>query len=403
MRRNFMARAITTAATLALLTTSAVSAQFDDAFQPALFPDVQTAIIFNATGEPNANETIGATARSAHKKIGGRTGGKRNGYFDSTLPETRDVVLAALDFAKLNNNLVIVSGGDSQAMMGFVGNYPNTTFIDIGQPLPCVDGDGGPDRTGACVGGEFAVSPNYTAVSFEVEAPAFLAGVVAASASRDDRIGIISGLAECEECNRYIQGFTLGAQSIKPEIDIELAYLADDNETQAFTDNTAAKTFAGAFIDVHQPDVLLPIANGASIGMIEAACDAGIMAIGTGIDVASIHPELAECVLTSITKDLETAVRDSIYDFSSGSFLRLRSMTLADGTVDLTEEWRTSSQLPVGVVDRYESARDALITGQVDACPVDCGQPPSTNPTDATEEEPITTEGESDGDTADGG
>jgi basic membrane lipoprotein Med (substrate-binding protein (PBP1-ABC) superfamily) len=182
-------------------------------------------------------------------------------------------------------------------------------------------------------------------------------------------------MADCEECNRYIQGFVNGARSVEPEIEIRLAYLADDSEALAFGDATAANTFADAFIEVYQPDVLLPVAHGASIGMIQAACDHGILAVGTDIDVTSVHPEFSECVLGSITRDVATAVRHSVYDYSTGRIPRLREMTLSDGYVDLTNEWSRMSALPGDVSGRYEDARTALITGVVDACPVDCGKP----------------------------
>jgi basic membrane lipoprotein Med (substrate-binding protein (PBP1-ABC) superfamily) len=375
MRRNLMARTAILAAALALVASTAASAQFDEEPLPQLFDGVETTVVLNATSDAVLNAVVDATARAAHEAIGGRIGGRRNGYTDAALPDTRATVRAGLDAAADGGDLVVISGGDSQSSMGFVSNYPNTVFIDVGQPLPCVDGNGRPDNSGACEGGEFAIPANYSAIQFEVEDPAYLAGVVAAAASERNRIGIISGLEDCTECNRYIEGFTRGALSIKPDLDIQLAFLADDSEEQAFTDGTSARTFAEAFIDVYQPDVLLPVAEGASISMIEAACAGGILAIGTGVDVSERHPDLAECVLASVTKDVETAVRRAIYDFSSGEIPRLRSQTLVDEGVALTEEWRTRSGLPVAAKEQYQDARDALITGAVESCPEGCSQP----------------------------
>ena len=93
--------------------------------------------------------------------------------------------------------MVIISGGDSQANVGIARSFSNTVFIDLGQPLPCVTDDGQPDPSGTCEGGEFGVPSNYTAVDFAVEDGAYLAGVLAAAASRDDRLGIISGAGDC--------------------------------------------------------------------------------------------------------------------------------------------------------------------------------------------------------------
>lgn len=379
MRRNRTPRIMATAAALTLLATSTAFAQFDDD-DPLVSPveGVRTAVVLNANTDDSVNAAIAAEARAAHLEIGGVIDDKKpklNAFFESTEPDRMAVVQAAVDDANDANNLVIISGGDSQSIIGVVSRTPTAIFIDLGQPLPCVDERGSPDRTGACLGGELAMPFNYSAVTFGVEDPAYLAGVVAASASRNDRLGIISGMADCDECNRYIQGFIQGARSIEPDITINQAFLADEDEAIAFGDAVSATAFAEAFIDVFQPDVLLPIAEGASVGMIEAACDAGILVVGTGVDVARQNPELAECVLASVTKDVRTAVRHAVYDFSTGNYPRVREMTLADGYVGLTEEWRLDSTIPVGVKDLYADAFDGLVTGQIDACPTDCGKP----------------------------
>lgn len=372
-----MIRAITAAATLSLLAGSGVSAQSqpDATPLPPLFEGVRTAVILNAQTDPALNALIDATAQGAHEDIGGRIGeGRRNDYSMQTQPDAQSVVRSALDLAQAEaTEIVLTTGGDSQSMMGFARNFPSTAFLDIGQPLPCVDMEGRPDASGACEGSEFSIASNYMAVDFAIEDAAYLAGVLAASASRDDRIGIIAGRPDCPECQRLIEGFTLGAQSVKPDIAIQLAYLAQGSEYEAFGDPATAKTFAKAFIDVFEPDVLLPVAKAASMGMVEAACEAGILAVGTNGDVTARQPDLADCVLTSITTDMEFAVREAIFAFSRGMLEPTWRLGLEDGRVDVTDEWTTRTALPVDVNERYNVARDALITGLVDACPTACG------------------------------
>ena len=166
-----------------------------------------------------------------------------------------------------------------------------------------------------------------------------------------------------------------GARSVKPDIDVELAYLADEGEEVAFGDPVSAKTFAEAFIDVYQPDVILPLAGSGSRGIIEAACEAGILAVGTDIDVAATHPELAECIVTSVTKDYEHAVRESIFSWANGALTPEWRLGLADGHVGVTDEWTRLPGLPVDLAERYAQAEQAVITGQVETCPGDCGAP----------------------------
>lgn len=393
MRRNLNPRIITAGVALVLLASTAASAQFDD--DPFFERDenIHTTVVLNATSGDAINATIDSAARKAHRELGGKiSDGNKNAYFIFSEPDRTSVVIQADaeagDLANVGRNLMFISGGDSEVTARRASRNPNTSFVDLGQSLPCLDAEGQPDDSGECTADSDVLPFNYSAVTFDVHDPAYLAGVVAASASRDDRLGIISGMADCEECNRYVQGFVTGARSVEPDIEIQLAYLADDSESLAFGDATAANTFADAFIEVYQPDVLLPIAHGASVGMIQAACDHGILAVGTDMDVSRVHPELSECILGSITRDVETAVRHSVYDYSTSRLPRLREMSLADGYVDLTDEWSSMSALPGDVSERYEDARTALLTGAADACPVDCGKPFSLDGSAAAEADP---------------
>jgi basic membrane lipoprotein Med (substrate-binding protein (PBP1-ABC) superfamily) len=370
MRSNPMARIIIGAAALTLLVSSAVGAQSATPPPKEFGPDLQTSVVTNALDDARTNELIESTARAFHLELGGKAAGK---FWrpEPPQPGSDGVVQALLRIAKEPPSVAIVSGGDGQATVGIARNSDATVFIDLGQGLPCVTEDGQPDPSGTCAGGEAGIPFNYTAVDFAVEDGAYLAGLLAAAASRNDRIGIISGAAECSECNRYIRGFVNGARSVKPGIAIQLAYLADD-ETAGFSDRASAQTFTRAFLDVYQPDVLLPVGRGTSRAMIETVCEAGdALAVGTGIDVAASDPDLAQCVLTSVSKDVASAVRETMYAFAQGTTSRTVSYGLTDGRVSVT--WPKQSWLPVDTAERYKRAETAILTGQIDTCPGDCG------------------------------
>lgn len=373
MRRNPMARIIIGAVALTLLTSTVVSAQIATPPPQKFGPTLRSAVITSALDQASVNEAIETTALDFHVYLGGKDNAK-HWWPVGPLPSTDDVIEAVLDLAQLELNLVLISGGEGQAGVGVARNFPETVFIDLGQARPCVTLDGQPDPSGTCTGDELGIPANYSALEFRVEEGAYLAGVLAAAASRDDRLGVISGGPECIECNRYIQGFVNGAHSVKPDIDVEIAYLADD-EIAGFGDPVSAETFTRAFIDVYQPDVLLPVARGASMGMIKAACEAGILAVGTDIDVSAVDPSLADCVLTSVTRDMTRAVSESMHAFANGSSLRVVSYGLADGGVGVTNDWQRLATLPVDTAERYQNADAALRTGQVEACDVDCKPP----------------------------
>jgi basic membrane lipoprotein Med (substrate-binding protein (PBP1-ABC) superfamily) len=299
-----------------------------------------------------------------------------------------------LDLAGASSpDLMVVHGGDWKANVGVARANPGTTIVDLDQPTPCLTVGGQPDSTGECAGGTGAVPGNYTAMEFAVEEGAYLAGVVAARESRGGALGIISGSPECLECDRYVTGFINGALSVEPEIEIQFGYISDD-EVGGFGDAASAKTYAEAFLDIYQPTVLLPVGRGATMGMVEAACEAGVQVIGAGIDIGAERPDFArECVMMSITPDITRAIEEAMFFFSSGSNPPVTTFDLQGGGVGVTDEWRLSSTKRVDTNDFYAAAELAVKTDQVEPCPDGCGVfPPQSDgataaPADETSED----------------
>ncbi|MFV2065199.1 MAG: BMP family ABC transporter substrate-binding protein, partial [Chloroflexota bacterium] len=291
MRRNLMVRTIVLTAALSVLSASAATAQLGELAptpRPVQFKGIRTAVVSSALDDPAIGSIIEAAAFEAHEAIGGI----KKRFSANTLPDARTVSNAARNLGKTEdegNDVIVVSGGNKQTTVDSAGLNFNSVFIDIGQSRPCVTRDGRPDPSGTCAGGAEGIPFNYSAVGFAVDEGAYLAGIVAASASPNDRIGIISGQPSCEECARYIEAFTLGAQSVKPSIELTTSFLADDGVDAVLADSSTGKTYAEAFIKVHQPDVILPLARASSLGIVEAACEAGIRAIATDIDMATTY------------------------------------------------------------------------------------------------------------------
>jgi basic membrane lipoprotein Med (substrate-binding protein (PBP1-ABC) superfamily) len=392
MRASRTVRAFSFAALVALLGTGGVAAQVDGPVStppPQERPDVRTALLRSALTDPTVDAMIEDAARFAHREIGGSVTGRSGAFRSELLPTRADLIRRSRDLAEASSDseepidLMLVSGGDSTATSAFANAYQGTLFVEIDQPIPCLTMDGARDPEGACEGGLGAVPPNLINVTFDTDQAAYLAGIVAASASRNDRLGVISGTPACASCNRTINGFVRGAQSVNPDIGIEIAYLADtDNyaaeggETAAFGDSAAARTFARAFIDVYQPDIVLPVAGAASRGIIEAVCDTGErLAIGTDFDVAAAYPDLAECILASITKDWGYAVREPIFAWANDDLTPEWRLGLDDGRVALTDEWTRRPGLPGGLVERYLQAEGAILTNQIQTCPGACDAP----------------------------
>ena len=106
---------------------------------------------------------------------------------------------------------------------------------------PCIDakGDISPDFSD-CSGKLDVLIPNYIAINYQEDQAGYLAGIVAASASKSGIIGAVGGVAVCGPCVRYIQGFYLGAQSVNPAIKMKSAWVSASDFVKGFADQAAA-------------------------------------------------------------------------------------------------------------------------------------------------------------------
>jgi basic membrane lipoprotein Med (substrate-binding protein (PBP1-ABC) superfamily) len=391
MRPNPMVRTIITAAALTLLASSTVSAQVATPGPVPYGGTLTGAAVTNALDDASINERIETFTRNyVINQLNGKA--KRWQAVNEDLsprPSTANVVQKVNDLVAGDPpDFLVISGSDGQSDVGIAGNYRTTIFLDLGQGQPCVTTDGVPDPAGECTGESLGIPVNYSAIDFAVEDGAYLAGVLAAKKA-SSRLGVISGYAGCELCNRYVRGFVNGALSVKPDIDIEVAYLADD-EVLGFGDPATARTFTEAFIDVYEPDVLLPVGRASTVEMVEAACDAGIFVIGTGIDVRGARPDL-DCVITSVMPNYEKAIDTALNKFSKGENERVTTWDFANGGVEITEDW-TRITLPVDTKEHYDNAAAAILTNQVAACGEDCALPYGL----PVDEEPATEDGDTD-------
>jgi basic membrane protein A len=202
---------------------------------------------------------------------------------------------------------------------------PNIKFIGVDQSPECILPTGAPDPNFACKGVPATALPNYTSLYFAEDQAGYLAGIVAAYADKGAAtptgvIGAIGGTTLCAPCVRYIQGYTLGAQSVNPSITVKSAYVTHDFSNAAFNDPAGGKAFAQTFIQANKPDVLFQVAGKTGNGVLEAACAANIYGIGVDVDQwASLGAPANACIITSAEKHVESAVAQAIEGIAAGT------------------------------------------------------------------------------------
>ena len=135
---------------------------------------------------------------------------------------------------------------------------------------------------------------------------------MAASISKTGVVGTIGGTKTIPPVVRYIQGFYLGAIATNPDVKVKIGWVSDDLG-KAFNDPAGGKLFTQQFIKANKGlDVMFQVAGKTGNGILSAACDAKIYAIGVDVDQHLSYPDADPCIVTSAEKMLANAVELAI-------------------------------------------------------------------------------------------
>jgi basic membrane protein A and related proteins len=255
---------------------------------------------------------------------------------------------------------------------------PDIWFVGVDH-APCINAAGDVDATFADCSGDIAtLLPKYIALNYAEDQAGYLAGMVAASVSESDHIGAIGGVSLCGPCVRYMQGYTLGAQSVKPDIKVSTAWVSDSDFVLGFQNQAAGKSFAEQFLTQNSDiDVLFQVAGLTGNGVLDAACAAGINAVGVDVDQYQSYPASQPCIVTSAEKKLAKSVSDSIIAISDGTAKGgLTFFNAKNEGIGYSPFYEAASKLPADMETQLATAFAGMVDGSVQTCPAapDCGK-----------------------------
>ena len=189
-----------------------------------------------------------------------------------------DYESAMRDYASQGYNLIICAGNQfSDAVLSVAPDFPDVDF--------------------AVMNGNDAREPNVGAYRFDTTQTGFLAGALAAMYSESGIVGTIGG-----DTSPHIQdavlAFKAGAEYVNPEIQVLTGY------TETMTDIAKGKEMGMAFIE-QGADVLNANANSASLGVIDAAEEAGVRCIG----YINHHDVAPETVMVDVVQSNQFMIR----------------------------------------------------------------------------------------------
>ena len=114
-------------------------------------------------------------------------------------------------------------------------------------------------------------------VQFNEDESGYIAGVLAASLSESGVIGVVAGREDVPPVVKFVNGYTVGAESVNPDIRVLSIY------NESFTDVAKGASDAAQFIG-EGADVIFGAGGQTGSGGVAAAAEEGVWAIGVDQD-----------------------------------------------------------------------------------------------------------------------
>lgn len=206
--------------------------------------------------------------------------------------------------------------------------------------------------------------PNFAVFDNWIHEPAYLAGMIAGRLTGNNTVGAVAAMT-IPEVNRLCNAFCAGAKEVNPDVTCKFSFIG------SFFDPPKAKEAALAQID-QGVDVIYA----ERFGVIEAAAEKGIPAIGNMSDQWELAPET---VVTSVVWDMWPTVKQviSVVEagvFTSQDFGQFSYMSKGGSFLAPYHEWE--DKLPDDVKAMVEERKAEILDGTF-RVPIDESAPKS--------------------------
>lgn len=273
-------------------------------------------------------------------------------YRDFEIARDADSLQALRSFATRGADPVVAIGfNQASAVAAAAADFPDANFAIVDMVVD---------------------APNVRSTVFREQEGAYIAGVLAALASKTGTIGFVGGM-DIPIIRRFLCGYRQGAASVSQDVTV-LFNMAGDTPA-AFADPARGAELARSQIG-RGADVIIQAAGGTGIGVLQAAADADVLGIGTDSNQNGLHPGK---VLTSIRKRVDTAVYTNFKDAMDGNWTPgIQVLGLKEGGMDwviddhnralITPEMeRAARAAEAAIADGTVAVHDTVTQG---ACPL---------------------------------
>ena len=202
--------------------------------------------------------------------------------------------------------------------------------------------------------------------------PSFLAGYLAAGMSETGTVCTYGGI-NIPPVVEFMIGFQNGVNYYNTQNSAAVELLGWDNAANDgvfagnFESTDDGRRLAEVFFD-EGCDVIFPVAGPVGLGSAAAAQDRGLMMIGVDSDQFVSAPEFSDVFLSSVLKNMDQSVFDTISALVDGSLVLGDNYlgTLANGGVGLAPYHDFEDKVPAELTAQIEQVIQDIIDGNID-------------------------------------
>jgi basic membrane protein A len=257
--------------------------------------------------------------------------------FEVTAETQREQALR--NFARRGQNPIVAVGfAQRGAVQAVAPEFPNTRFVLIDSVVE---------------------APNVQSVLFREEQGSYLAGMMAAMASRSGRVGFVGGM-DIPLIRKFACGYVQGVRAVNPQMPVFQNMTG--STPAAWRDPVRGAELARSQIE-RGADVIFHAAGGTGTGVLQAAADAGRLGIGVDSNQNHLHPGR---VLTSMLKRVDVATRIAFEQARAGTLQSgVRVLGLAEEGVGVALDEHNASLVTAEMRARIDQARADVVAGRV--------------------------------------
>ena len=197
--------------------------------------------------------------------------------------------------------------------------------------------------------------PNLAGMTFGFADASYLAGVLAASMTKTNKLGAIGG-TELPPVVESFRAFQKGARDVNPGIEIVTSYIGNWDDVSAGKEQALAQI-------AHGVDVIFQNADAAGLGVFQAARQQKrALIIGSNSNQNSVAPDIT---LGSVVIDLPLAFLTVAREVKAGTFKPgIVELGASTRVVTLVFNPVLESKIPAAAKARIDSLQNKMIAGQ---------------------------------------